>query len=182
MNTKVMFSSAKQDWETPDDLFKELDAEFSFALDACATRESSKCSFYFSLDADGLKAEWATEIILCLGIQRAVVWLNPPYSGMSPCKPDCQKNKCLKRQWHYSGPRIYGAARWVQKAYEESLKGATVVCLLPARTDTKWFHKYIKPYAEIRFLEGRLKFKGAKHPAPFPSMIAVFRPRISNEA
>ncbi len=49
--------------------------------------------------------------------------------------------------------------------------------LIPARTDTKWFHEYIydKPNVEIRFLKGRLKFVGAEHSAPFPSMVVIFR-------
>lgn len=56
-----------------------------------------------------------------------------------------------------------------------ALSGGTAVMLLPARTDTKWFHEYIYKKAEIRFIKGRLKFGGAKNPAPFPSMIVVFR-------
>lgn len=64
---------------------------------------------------------------------------------------------------------------WVRKAYEESKKGSTVVCLLPARTDTRWFHDYIYGKSEIRFIKGRLKFGGAKNSAPFPSMVVVFR-------
>ncbi|ABR91761.1 phage N-6-adenine methyltransferase [Janthinobacterium sp. Marseille] len=64
---------------------------------------------------------------------------------------------------------------WMRKAYESSLSGATVVCLVPARTDTAWWHDYsIK--GEIRFLRGRLKFGGAKTNAPFPSAIVIFRP------
>jgi phage N-6-adenine-methyltransferase len=69
--------------------------------------------------------------------------------------------------------------RWVQKAYEESLRGATVVCLLPARTDTAWWHEYILPYAKVSFIRGRLKFGDAKNGAPFPSAVAVFYPRTS---
>lgn len=67
--------------------------------------------------------------------------------------------------------------RWVRKAYEEWRdNGTTVVCLLPARTDTRWFHSYIYGKAtEIRFLPGRLKFGNAKNSAPFPSMIVVYR-------
>ena len=65
--------------------------------------------------------------------------------------------------------------KWVEKAYMSSLLGATVVMLLPARTDTAWFHEYIYGKAEIRFVRGRLKFVGAKSNAPFPSMVAVFR-------
>ena len=74
-------------------------------------------------------------------------WMNPPY-----------------------GRQII---KWVRKAYESSKAGATVVCVLPARTDTRWFHDYcIK--GSIEFVRGRLKFGNAKHPAPFPSMVVVF--------
>ena len=79
------------------------------------------------------------------------VWCNPPYSAK-------EQNE------------------WVKKCYEES-RHTTVVMLLPARTDTERFHKYILPYAEIRFVRGRLKFVGAKDPAPFPSMLVIFRRR-----
>jgi hypothetical protein len=53
---------------------------------------------------------------------------------------------------------------------------ALVVMLLPARTDTRWWHDYVIPYAsEIRFIRGRLKFGGAKNSAPFPSALVIFR-------
>lgn len=80
-----------------------------------------------------------------------VCWMNPPY-----------------------GRQI---GRWVQKAYRESRRGATVVCLLPARTDTTWFHDYCL-HGEVEFLKGRLKFGGAKNSAPFPSMLVTFRPPV----
>lgn len=65
---------------------------------------------------------------------------------------------------------------WVKKAYEESMKPNTkVVMLIPARTDTRYFHEYIYHKAkEIRFLKGRLKFGNSKNSAPFPSMVVVF--------
>ena len=76
-----------------------------------------------------------------------ICWMNPPY-----------------------GREIKG---WMKKAYNESLRGVRVVCLVPARTDTVWWHDYaIK--GQITFIKGRLKFKGAKHSAPFPSAIVVF--------
>lgn len=59
------------------------------------------------------------------------------------------------------------------------MRGGTVVMLLPARTDTKWFHEYIYNKAEIRFIKGRLKFGNSKNAAPFPSMIVVFDGRRS---
>lgn len=65
---------------------------------------------------------------------------------------------------------------WVQKSYEESRKPNTkVVMLIPARTDTRYFHEYIYHKAkEIRFIKGRLKFGDSKNSAPFPSMVVVF--------
>ncbi len=139
MLNKVLFSSDKSEWETPQWLFDELNEEFGFTLDVCASAENHKCARYFDIEADGLKQDWSGD----------VCWMNPPY-----------------------GREII---HWVKKAYEESLKGATVVCLLPVRTCTKWFHGYVYHKAEIRFLEGRLRFVGAENSAPFPSMIAIFR-------
>jgi phage N-6-adenine-methyltransferase len=65
---------------------------------------------------------------------------------------------------------------WMRKAFEESIRGATVVCLVPARTDTSWWHEYAA-LAEVRYLRGRLRFKGAKAGAPFPSALVILRPR-----
>jgi phage N-6-adenine-methyltransferase len=86
----------------------------------------------------------------------------------------------LKQKWEgvvYSNPP-YGRRlpKWVKKAYESALLGATVVCLLPARTDTAWWHDYVMKASEIRLIRGRLKFGGAKNSAPFPSAVVVFRP------
>ena len=65
--------------------------------------------------------------------------------------------------------------KWMKKAYESSEKGALVVCLIPSRTDTKWWHDYAMK-GEIRFIRGRIKFEGSVNNAPFPSAIVVFRP------
>ena len=144
-----LFSSDKHDWETPDWLFDQLNKEFHFDLDVCASNKNAKCSLYFSEEQDALNISWYDFANVC--------WCNPPY-----------------------GRKI---GKWVEKAYKEAQIGVTVVMLIPARTDTKYFHQYIwdkenhrpKDGVEVRFLEGRLKFKGAKHSAPFPSMIVVFR-------
>ena len=66
--------------------------------------------------------------------------------------------------------------RWVEKAHQSSQAGATVVCLLPARTDTAWWHTFVTWAHEIRFLKGRLKFGAAENSAPFPSVLVIFRP------
>lgn len=78
------------------------------------------------------------------------VWMNPPY-----------------------GREI---VHWVRKAWRTAYSGeGTVVCLVPSRTDTLWWHEFIQPFAEVRFVRGRLKFGGQKNPAPFPSAVAIFR-------
>lgn len=87
----------------------------------------------------------------------------------------------LKKSW--GGYRVfcnppYGKElkSWVKKAYEESKKkNTTVVLLIPARTDTSYFHDYIYGKAEIRFIRGRLKFGDSKNSAPFPSMVVVYK-------
>lgn len=64
----------------------------------------------------------------------------------------------------------------MRKAYEEGHKENTlVVMLIPARTDTRYFHDYIMHRAEVRFVRGRLKFGGSDTGAPFPSMLVIFR-------
>ena len=66
--------------------------------------------------------------------------------------------------------------KWVEKAYRTNEEhGDLVVMLLPARTDTKWFHDFIYHKAEIRFVKGRIKFGGSTSGAPFPSMVIIYR-------
>ena len=68
--------------------------------------------------------------------------------------------------------------KWVEKAYREHLGGSTIVLLIPARTDTKYWHEFIFGKAEVRFLKGRVKFVldgQGNNPAPFPSAIVVYR-------
>ena len=83
-----------------------------------------------------------------------LVWLNPPYGK--------------------------GIGDWIQKAYLSSIEdGATVVCLVPARTDTAWWRDWVMGKAEVRFLRGRVRFKTPKglrmSAAPFPSALLVYR-------
>ncbi|MGZ4996136.1 MAG: phage N-6-adenine-methyltransferase [Methylobacter sp.] len=133
----VHFSSETDLWSTPQSFFDELNKEFNFELDVCATKDNTKCPVYFTKDDDGLTQEWAGK-----------VWMNPPY-----------------------GREIKA---WMKKAYESAKNGATVVCLVPARTDTVWWHEYAIKH-EVRFIKGRLKFGDAKNNAPFPSAVVVMR-------
>ena len=77
-----------------------------------------------------------------------ICWCNPPYG--------------------------HGIHKWIEKAYHESLHHTRIVMLLPARTDTKWFHDYILNKAQLTFIRGRLKFGNAINSAPFPSMLAYY--------
>lgn len=160
----VLFSSATDLWATPQAFFDEYDRQFGFELDVCATDENAKCARYFTKADDGLAQRWA-----------GVCWMNPPYGEPEqPCRPNCRKKRCEKRG-HCNPSYVPGIVDWMRKAYESSLEGATVVCLVPARTCTHWWHDYAMK-GEIVFVRGRLKFGGSKDSAPFPSAIVIFRP------
>tara|TARA_Y100000296_G_scaffold67968_1_gene80952 strand:+ start:388 stop:861 length:474 start_codon:yes stop_codon:yes gene_type:complete len=136
---ETMFSSKSNEWGTPQAFFDELDKQYTFTLDPCATASNAKCRVYFTEDTDGLEQSW----------EGHSVFMNPPY-----------------------GREI---SKWIKKAYEEGRKDNTrVVCLIPARTDTKYWHEYCMRADQIFFVRGRLKFGNSKNSAPFPSAVVVF--------
>lgn len=163
----VHYSSETPEWETPQDFFDRLNREFQFEVDVCAQPHNAKCARYFTPEMDGLKQAWG-------GL---VCWMNPPYGDPEqPCGPHCRKKRCQKRGYCLT-EYVPGIIDWVRKAYLSSREeGATVVCLLPARTDTKWWHDYVMQSDEIRLVKGRLKFGGSRNSAPFPSAVVIFRP------
>ena len=135
-----------------------MNVHFSSATDLWATPQDL---------FDRLHAQYGFETDVCATLENAkcpkfftkaddglaqqwsgVCWMNPPYG------------------------RQIGA--WMAKAYQASQAGATAVCLVPARTDTAWWHDYAAKGA-AEFLRGRLKFGDHKNSAPFPSAIVVFR-------
>jgi phage N-6-adenine-methyltransferase len=132
----VHFSSASDDWSTPEDLFLILDEEFGFTLDVCASGDNAKVPNYYDREQNGLAQTWTGSC-----------WMNPPYGGE------------------------IGA--WIEKAHNSAVAGTTVVCLVPARTDTGWWWNHVR-YGEVRFMRGRLKFGGAETSAPFPNAVVVF--------
>lgn len=136
---KGLMSSNSDDWATPIKFYEELNNEFNFTLDPCASDINHKCNKYYTKNDNGLIKDWTGERVFC----------NPPY-----------------------GKEI---SKWVEKAYQENQKGVFVVMLIPARTDTKYFHKYIYNQHEIRFIKGRLKFNDGKQSAPFPSMVVIMK-------
>lgn len=110
---------------------------------------------------------------------------------LDPCADDlnhkCEKYYTMDQdglQQDWSGERVfcnppYGrdVVKWVRKCFDEVYAGGCkiAVILLHARTDTRWFHDYVYNKSEVRFVKGRLKFGGQEQPAPFPSMVVIFR-------
>ena len=160
----VVFSTGKDDWRTPPDLFAALHREFQFTVDGAADARNHLLPRWWGPGAtqegagnrtDALTICWAHERVFC----------NPPYSQIHDF-----------------------VAAAATEATAPGMTGVSVL-LIPTRTDTRWFHSYLwnrqahRPYdgVELRFLKGRLKFLTADGPAdsaPFPSMIAVLRPSV----
>lgn len=150
----------RQDYETPPDLFKALEAEFGpLDLDSCAVPSTAKLPRYWTPEDDALVQDWS-------GLR---VWMNPPYGR--------------------------GIGKWVEKARTAAL----AVCLLPARTDTRWWQDNIggengswHPWVqEVRFLRGRVNFwidgEPAKDPetgrpaaGKFPSAVVILRQTVGD--
>ena len=139
-----LYSSRSEEWSTPKRFFADLDAEFHFTLDPCASLDNAKCALFFTSREDGLKQDWNNHRVFC----------NPPY-----------------------GRAIWQSAR---KCCLAARRGALVVLLAHARTDTRWFHDWVYgKAAEIRFVKGRLRFGDGTQSAPFPSLVAIYRPPSS---
>lgn len=140
----VSKTSLDDKWTTPKAFFAEISKEFNFDLDAAAVASSA---------------------------------LNPNWYG--PDHPDQNRRDAFQRDWCQDGKTIwlnppYGRTmkQWLAKAELEASHGATVVCLIPARTDTAWWHDYCMKH-EYRLIRGRLKFNEGKDDAPFASALVV---------
>ena len=134
--------------------------------------------------------EWATP-------QFIYDWLNDIHSfTLDPCASD-DNHKCdkyftietdgLKQSWKdevvFINPPYSDISKWVEKSFDECVtNNAKCVLLIPSRTDTKYWHRFIMPAAHsICFLQGRLKFGNSKNSAPFPSCIVYFEPKRAGE-
>lgn len=149
MVSKALFSSAKDDWGTPQAFFEFIEKQnplFPFIYDLAASKENTKAPTYFTKEDDFLSQDCER----CYG--RA--FLNPPYS----------KNLAFLRH-----------------ARKVSSKVFAITCLIPARTDTDFWFNEIRYASSIFFIKGRLRFEGAKHPAPFPSIVCEFSGRTSGK-
>ena len=148
--TSGMRTSLDDTWTTPRDFFDKLNVEFNFGLDAAALQASTLVpDNWYGPDHPNPAARDALRIDWNHNSRGKPIWLNPPYG------------RVIKD--------------WMRKASEVAAGGGTVVCLVPARTDTAWWHDYCINAYEIRYIRGRLKFGGQKNSAPFPSAVVVMK-------
>ena len=153
-----IFTSSKTDeWTTPDWLYRQLDDEFHFEVDAACNKSNCKCQYgyyYFDENNNALTNHWWEYGTKC-GKVATSFFCNPPYNKLED---------------------------WIKHGYDASLHGCTVVYLLPTtKTDQPFWHDIVIPHAsEIRFIRGRVKFGGAPNSAPFPSVVVVFKPKVED--
>jgi phage N-6-adenine-methyltransferase len=147
--TTGMRTSLDDTWTTPKDFFNKLNYEFNFGLDAAALQSSTLVpENWYGPDHPEVTRRDAFARCWAFDANEKSIWLNPPY-----------------------GKTI---GKWIEKANLEAKRGGVIVCLVPARTDTKWWHSYCIQH-EVRFIKGRLKFGNSKNSAPFPSAVVVVR-------
>ena len=147
--TSGMRTSLNPTWTTPRDFFDKLNQEFHFGLDAAALASSTLVpDNWYGPDHPQLIRRDAFRRMWTIDCSDKPIWLNPPYG------------------------RTIGD--WMKKANQEAKHGAVIVCLVPVRTDTNWWHDYCIQH-EVRFIRGRLKFGNQKNSAPFPSAVVVMR-------
>ncbi len=148
-SSEAAMSSADDTWTTPTDFFNKTNEEFQFGLDAAALQNSTKIDTnWYGPDHTDPERRDAFKRNWTADADGKPIWLNPPYG------------RTIKQ--------------WMEKADTESKRGATVVCLVPARTDTAWFQDYCLQHT-VRFIRGRLKFGDAKNAAPFPSALVIMK-------
>jgi len=174
-NVKVMTSSDFPDYDTPQAFVDSL--PFDFDIDVAATHDNAKCDLWISPTKNTLKQTWG----------KRVCWMNPPYNRPeNPCKdPDtCEKKSCAKRGYHLSEYRP-GCIDFMVKAYEESLKGSLVVCLVKVSPGSTWFRNIWEQFSLMCFLDERIKYTKPgtdTTTAPFDNVIIVFGDLNKNKA
>jgi len=147
-SSEAFKSSLDDTWTTPRAFFDELNDEFQFKLDAAALKSSALCDFWYGPDHENPELQDAFQRNWQDDAQ-GNIWLNPPYG------------RTIKL--------------WMQKAKFEAIRGGgAIVCLVPSRTDTSWWHETCIQH-EVRFIRGRLKFGNQKNSAPFPSAVVIMK-------
>ena len=147
-----LLSSNSDEWHTPPHFFAELARRWNFTFDPCSSvRFPATCARWCGLDHPNPSRRDGLTADWLTEAQGGHVWCNPPYSDIKG---------------------------WMAKATDEAARGVTSVFLVPARTDTKWFHGGLRTgtVRTVTFVEGRLRFGDGKGGAPFPSMVVEIGP------
>jgi hypothetical protein len=162
MVDRALFTSKQAEYVTPEFICRPIIDALALDFDGAASHENAKLPFYatkdgvfkrnFSIPAR-VQRMYADGLAASWEGKR--VWLNPPYSR---------------------GPD--GLEAWVRKAARERQRCAVSAVLLPARTETDWFQRWVFPHAECHFVMGRIRFIGGASSAPFPSVVAIYAPTI----
>lgn len=145
----VYKSSEDDTWTTPKDFYAALNKEFDFKLDAAALASSALCPTWYGPDHP--EQAWRDAFMRSwqTDAEGGAIFLNPPYG------------RTIKD--------------WMRKADLEAKQGPSpIVCLVPCRTDTNWWHDSCIHH-EVRFIRGRLRFGDQPNAAPFPSAVVVMR-------
>lgn len=146
-----MYSSVSSEWETPQSVFDELNSEFNFTLDPCATDENHKCDKYYTKETNGLKQNWSGEVVFC----------NPPYGREIADWVE----KCYEESQHPNTKVVMlipcrPDTKWFHK-------------YIYKQAEIRFFPKRFT--FRNKLLEEKIKEKGKKlQPAPFSSMLVVF--------
>lgn len=151
-NNPQIFTSKKHDWRTPKKLFDNLNSEYNFWIDLASDDKNNLCPIFLTEKQNALKQNWFELAKLNKRVSD-YAWCNPPYG----------RNLVV----------------WIKKAYEENKLGFRSVWLIPARTDTKFFHNFIFNKAEkVGFVKSRISFHDENgcpvNKATFPSMVVVY--------
>lgn len=162
---KTSVGAGRSDWRTPPDLFERLTDRYAFTYDAAAGHENALCMRYSTVDGTyvGLTSGGATKVDEKDGLAyswRALrVFVNPPYADAeNACKPGgCEKVRCRNRGYHVES-YTPGINDFMAKCAAERNNAAIIVGVIPAATDTQWWHLFVQPYADVTFLRGRVKF------------------------
>lgn len=158
---RALLSSAKHDWETPESVLEMVRVIGPIALDPCTTPENpARATWFYTVEEDGLAHPWSAGALRARWIGgmsvASVDWLvyvNPPYGRELP--------------------------KWIDKCVAEASRGVEILALVPARVDTRWYARCVETASAIRFWRGRLTFRAAPHPAPFPSALIYWGRRPS---
>jgi phage N-6-adenine-methyltransferase len=190
---ETMMSAESVEWMTPLWLYEMLDDQFHFELDVAASDANHLCDSYYTMEHDGLLAEWTRNF-----------WCNPPYGNAEEvCAPGCTKKRCIAPKKKRKDGRVIelpprghitqrmaGCMDFAQRGVEMVEKYGVLGCyLVPSRTDTEWFAKLWSASSHVWFIKGRLRFdyllNGKRTPgqtAPFPSTVFILEPRARRAA